>query len=82
MNHFVAVSCCDVVDDELGVFIPFPPSVVVMSLNAAGTSIMSFEFTFFSSLIPFIIFNGNSPFDSTSIDLSSDPTPINLSPVF
>ena len=66
----------------IGGIYPISPSVVVMLLDAAGTSIVSFEFTFFSSLIPFIIFNGNFPFDSTSIDLSSDPTPINLSPVF
>ena len=79
MNNFVAASCCGTVDDGLGLFIPVPHSVVVMLLTAARTSIMSVESTFISSHIPFIILNENSPLDSTSIDLSSDPTPINLS---
>ena len=79
MNNFVAVSCCNVIDDGLGLFIPVPPSVVVMLLKASGTSIITVESTFFSSHTPFVILNGNSPLDSTSIDLSSDPTPINLS---
>ena len=130
MNNFVAVSCCDVVDDGLIVLYTAPPhgrgnldSVGCAASHSApllapykikwsrrrpksqsvflfypchrylsqfpfygghvaegnGDIIIAVESTFFSSHIPFIILNGNPSLDSPPINLSFDPTPINLS---